>query len=194
MNGLLLALLVAPFIGGCGLFGAEEEEVERCETCFVSAYINDHSWQSQDVKGGQLPVLSGDERTLFDFCGVAREDVYREHLCIAWLEDNAPTGNKNIAFIQEDGYSHGGRFDELDWDVIISSYDATADSTANILNVESWDEERRIAEGSFEMLLTYKGTQDPLYGPSMRRYPDTLRITDGRFRVEMEDRRPPESE
>ena len=84
----------------------------------------------------------------------------------------------------------GGFFSENDYDVTISSYSATDDSSVNRLTITKYDSTTGVLEGTFRTTVVVDSAErvsEP--GEPPRRRPDTLRFTDGEFRVKTRDLR-----
>jgi len=84
----------------------------------------------------------------------------------------------------------GSSYYEKDGDVIISSYHATDDTSANQFTITSYDSATGMMEGSFRTTVVVDSSErETEPGEPPRRRPDTLRFTDAEFRVRVEDRR-----
>ena len=80
----------------------------------------------------------------------------------------------------------GSAYYENDGDVLIASYHPTEDALANRLTITSYDSTTGALEGTFRTTVVVDSAErvsEP--GEPARRRPDTLRFTDGEFRVKV---------
>ncbi len=93
----------------------------------------------------------------------------------------------------EEGYNThytGSRFHEAESDALFASYHSTDDTSTNQLTITSFDSTTGLMEGTFRTTVVVDSADRvDESGEPPRRRPDTLRFTDGEFRVKVEDQR-----
>jgi hypothetical protein len=92
----------------------------------------------------------------------------------------------------DDGRSRisGASFYVNEGDVLLSTYSPTDDTLDNQLMITSYDTTTGIMEGTFRTTVVVDSAdRESEPGEPPRHRPDTLRFTNGEFRVEVEDRR-----
>lgn len=177
------AVILSAALIGCGMLGDEPAEPE-VDTYFT-AQLNGEPW-----RGYQKFWLSYNMSRL--------EKGHYFSIGAAWLDSTRypyyqtfdlymPSYDINIGLYSVSNYTYnitkgvreGGRFYEMDGDAIIAGYEATAD-TSNYVRVTSYDSTTGIAEGTFAVIFV---AGEDYRGRPRSRFPDTLRFTEGRFRV-----------
>ena len=169
--GLLSVCIVS---ASCG----KEEDVPKCDTCFINMYINGISWQADYVRTDNVDP---------DFFNlqVHGSDSFNQ------IRESMSFGRIPIEL---------GSYNIVDWDIALQKNDLIAGSFTtllahgdvigakyriyneeeNILVLESIDLENDFIEGRFQLSLIK--TEDP--DPSIE-YPDTVRIRRGVFRSDI---------
>lgn len=177
------AIILSAALIGCGMLGDEPAEPE-VDTYFT-AQLNGESW-----RGYQKFWLSSNTSRLkkgkYFSIGTARLDsttypYYQDMRLFVkpLITDHRAFPIKGYDYNPAKGFVRGGYFLEMDGDAIIARYEATAD-TSNYVRVTGYDSTTGIAEGTFA--VTFAAGED-YRGRPRSRYPDTLRFTEGRFRV-----------
>ena len=93
-----------------------------------------------------------------------------------------PIGSRSV-----DGVPYSAYVGELDGDAIIASYDpVSAESGRGGFEVTRYDETSGQVEGRFQGTFVVDPTD---VGQPLRELPDTVRVSDGRFKAVVEDRR-----
>ncbi len=207
MKALLLTGLLT--LLGCGLFGSDddnggEEEPPLIETLFA-VQVNGKSW---GTGSGSISLSCRGEASLW--LGLVGAHVveqtwpYYEAVEISTPYEGLGTYSlvRTLQNERQSLYS-GTHYTEQDGDVAIARYNATEDPEANQLTITRYDpdggstESARdyvrdkplfktagIVEGTFRTTVVVRpedAKAEP--GEMRRRQPDTLRFTEGRFRV-----------
>jgi hypothetical protein len=175
----VLALLVpAALAFGCGAAGVGEAEPPES---FVEATVNGSFWRapaSGDLHADRkVLVLGADSLNIADyyrqsisfvipFSGEGRYSLKRSR-----LPDGMP----------EQVWIYGAIFNEVDYDATIAGY-AGVEAEGTGLHVTRYDADAGIVEGTFSAVLVLDGEVSER-AQRLRRYPDTVRVTDGRFRL-----------
>ncbi len=173
---LFFSLLVS-----CGILGSEDK---REEDTYFDAVMNDSVWTA-NIRG--IYRIEGD--TLLAMIGMDKREKsvwpYEENLVLNVLykpgtEEYALTG-----YIGMEYYYHSqSSYHESDGDVHIASYyPIHSNPGVATLTLTNAGKNRKIAEGTFE--VTYVVREVDRNSP-FRRKPDTLSVTNGRFRVVLE--------
>ena len=100
------------------------------------------------------------------------------------------TGTYSLVEVEHEWDETGASYYEIDGDALIPSYHATDDPSTSQLTITSYDATAGIMTGTFRTTVVVDSAQrvsEPVEPP--RRRPDTLRFTDGTFRLKVEDRR-----
>ena len=191
MKDALLGLLVAGLtgvllLGSCGLTGNGEEEKSNADSTYFRSTLNGkEAWGATDIRavfsdnaGSRSLTLAGD---------TSHEEYapYTEQLGFG------------VRFRGTDTYSllrNGGEvaYFESDGDALIASYhpSESTDPSAHQLTITSYDSTTGVLEGTFRTTVVVDSAErvsEP--GEPPRRRPDTLRFTDGEFRVKVRDLR-----
>ncbi len=81
-------------------------------------------------------------------------------------------------------------FSTNDGDVALTRYRPVPDSSVNQLSIANYDSTTDVMTGTFRTtVVIVEEDQEPETGEPPRRRPDTLRFTDGEFRVKVRDLR-----
>lgn len=189
---LILAFFAsAVLLASCGLTGSEEDEETQTGSLYFEATLNgNEAWIGQPEAGVSRIAdlnwlqISGD---------TLHEDrfPYTEALVLS-VAYTGPDDYTLVEVMRDRGQSliSGSSYYEDDGDVSISTYYPTADSSANELTITSYDAATGIMEGTFRTTVVIaEDDREAEPGEPPRRQPDTLRFIEGRFRVEVEDRR-----
>jgi hypothetical protein len=188
LHSLLLTALAGTLLfGSCGLVGDGDS---KAKDTYFRAALNGKKWS-----GNPDAVFSEQGRFnkwLALFADSLYESGYRERLSI-----HTPFRGVREYNLSEKNYTVGGNlltgggfFSENDYDVTISSYSATDDSSVNRLTITKYDSTTGVLEGTFRTTVVVDSAErvsEP--GEPPRRRPDTLRFTDGEFRVKTRDLR-----
>jgi len=197
MKDALLGLLVASLtglllLGSCGgLMGNGEEEKTKVDSTYFRVTLNgEETWDGVGVAG--FTGISGlDWLQIRGGPGREENRLYMENLNISVPYQ----GEKSYSLTRvlrdsSQNLTSGTSYYEKEGDVTIAGYFATDDSFANQLTITEYDTTAGIMEGTFRTTVVVDSAdRESEPGQPARRRPDTLRFTDGEFRVEVEDRR-----
>lgn len=171
---------------GCGLLGETEgQPVEPEPETYFRALVNGEAWEGDEQQAG---LMRTDYITLSSALHHENIFPYFEEIAVwvPWHE----VGEYDISRQRHDSGPHEGQYagavyGEVDGDVNISWYRPT-EGGEHRMAVTGYDPETGLMEGTFEVTFVIEeGQRDSPF----RRQPDTLRFTDGEFRVVVEDHR-----
>ncbi len=192
LYGLLLAALASTLpLGSCGFAEHGDNEETQVDSTYFRATLNgEENWRGE---GRAILARSGDFRWLTVVGDTLHEQNYphneslqlsvayrgpREYSLVRMMRSREPRLISGTSYFESDG------------DVTIASYHSTDDTSANQLTIASYDSTTGLMEGTFRTTVVVDSADrvsEP--GEPPRRRPDTLRFTDGEFRVTVEDRR-----
>jgi len=193
LYSLLLALLAGTLLlGSCGLAGNDENgrKTQVDSTYFRTTLNGEEAWSAGGTKGNYL--FSEEGYTWLSISGGYRPEsntkysyteilellvIFRGTGTYALVEDR-PEGTNNVV---------GSEFRETGGDVIYHTYSPIDDSLTNQLTITSYDSTTSLIEGTFHTTVVVDSAPEP--GEPSQRRPDTLRFTDGEFRVNVRDQR-----
>ena len=185
---LLAALAGTLLLGSCGLIGNEETQADS--NYFRATLNGDEVWTAGGTtKTNRLFDANGFEwltLRVAHFPGPATRYAYRETL--EFRVTFRGTGMYSLVEGTPEGaYEETGSvYREGEGDVIFTRYHPTEDSSANQLTITSYDSTTGIMTGTFHTTLVItEDDEESEPGEPPRRQPDTLRFTDGEFRVKV---------
>jgi len=188
LTGLLL-------LGSCDLLNEKREVNEQeSDSTYFRATLNDQEEWSADPRGvfvdnggkfDHMLSISGDTIHQNSF-------PYTENLII--FVNYHGKGRYNISgkkfIVNGSPLITGSSYAELDGDVLISEYHPIDDTTANQMTVTTYDSTTGTVGGTFRTTVVVDSAdRESEPGEPPRRRPDTLRFTNGKFRVKVEDQR-----
>ena len=191
LYSLLLAVLAGTLLlGSCGL--SENKETQTDSNYFRAAPNGEETWSnnpdavfSEQARCDSWLVIFADS--------TYQSRPYRERLGFSISfhgTDEYPLAETEYEVDKVGVRIAGASFSENDGDVLISNYHATDNSLVNQMMITSYDSTTGIMEGAFRTTVVVDSSErvfEP--GEPPRRQPDTLRFTDGEFRVKMRDLR-----
>lgn len=198
MHDAVPALLVVSFtsmllLGSCGLLdNTEQAERSTADSTYVRATLNGEEKWSGEPDAAFSPRGRIDRWLSISADSVDDENFPRtENLGFSLPFQDA--GNYFLTPTQyeiTEGWTRtsGSSFYESDGDVLLASYTATSDTSANKLTITDYDSTEIIIEGLFRTTAVVDSAdreEEP--GEPPRRRPDTLCFTNGEFRVEVRD-------
>ncbi len=186
MPALLSAVLL---LGGCALMGNDDnDESEDVRSYFRATLNGEETWSGVPDAGLSQ---QGQYAWMAIYADSVYHDYHRERLSFAIAFE----GMGEYALIPRTYKTYeggirisGASFHESDWDARLAGYRATEDTSANHLTIASYDSTTGILTGSFRATVVVDEddrVDEP--GEPPRRRPDTLRFTDGTFRVKVRD-------
>ena len=186
---LPVLLSAALLLGACTLAGNDDGgESEDVEAYFRATLNGEEAWSGVPDAGlsqhGEYVLLS-------IFSDSVYHDYHRERLSLEVLFEGP--GEYSLVPRTYEPYEggilfSGAFFHESDWDALLAGYRATEDAPVNHLTITSYDSTTGILTGSFRATVVVNEddrVDEP--GEPPRRRPDTLRFTDGTFRVKVRD-------
>ena len=188
LYGRILALLAgALLLGACALAGNDDES-EGVKTYFRVTLNQEETWNGPGAAGLSQ---QGEYVWLSIFTDSVYNDFHRETLSLAIPFEGV--GEYSLVPATYEPYEggilfSGAFFHESDWDALLAGYSATEDTSVNHLTITSYDSMTGILTGRFRATVVVNEddrVDEP--GEPPRRRPDTLRFTDGTFRVKVRD-------
>lgn len=178
-----VVLLASLFVTlGCNFIGNESTKGDP-ETHFI-ATLNGERW----VADVQPTVINRANR--FDIVGIRNSETSFWNEQLAFSLPFRGTGSYSVVWGERQGDLYGGLFFEADGDARVATYYPQSDSSDNYLTVTRYDPETGVMEGRFRTTLVVSpDDQMTEPGEPERRRADTLRFTDGSFRIVLDDRR-----
>lgn len=165
---------------GCGLFSSADREAQIPEQ-YVTATLNGAPWTAQTayLEAEDAPLSSwvpGEYLSLM----VLNQDVQRyPYYESLMMGAPSPEPGLQVAVEPVPSIARGGWFVEADGDAFIATYHPTPDSS-NVIEITRHDPDAQVVEGRFQLTLAVSPDYRDV---AERQRPDTLRFTDGRFRL-----------
>ena len=191
-HSLLLTVLAGTLLlGNCSLLGSDGNGKLQADSTYFRATLNGESWSGSP--DGSLVDIGG-----FDWVGIEGDTThrnrfpYRENLLLQaeYKGIGKYPLTRTVRNLEFRSMTTGSSYYEVDGDVIISRYQPIDDTSTNQLTITSYDTTTGIMEGTFRTTVVVDSAdRESEPGEPPRRRPDTLRFTDGEFRVKVEDRR-----
>ena len=181
-------------LSNCTLFNSNEKNFEST----FKAEINDEIFDILKISSDNtiydaVITNQGSYAYLVVFAGIIDETAfpYTERVSFALALNEDKTNYSSFSdFIQIGEFSErriGGAFFEINGDVRISSFYPPIDDQGFItVNIETLNDGREVVFGNFEFSVV---TSEPLTQYSRRVGQDTLHITNGEYRLLLDDRR-----
>ena len=180
MSALLATLLLVT--AGCGLL--DNELPPQDPETFFTATLNGEPWSAI----AQLSGINIENRLGIGGTRFSQTSYWNEKMSFSLPFRGA--GTYSLVWGQREGDLYGGLYTESDGDANLATYYPQPDSATNYVRITSYDPDTGIMEGRFRTTVVVS-PEDRLDEPGEppRRRADTLRFTDGSFRVVIEDRR-----
>jgi hypothetical protein len=193
---LVFVLLVPAALAlyGCGAAGVGEEEQPEF---YFEANLNGESWQGEQIYSSRASLFrKGENLHMLTIAQgyFAESGRYDELLTIS--THSLTLGTHPIEAVANDTtfafpLVSGAYFSEFHGDQPIGDYKtppagSNASEQAGTLTLTRLDLDAGVAEGTFEALLVVWPDDAVGRSAELRRRPDTLRFTDGRFRLPIE--------
>jgi hypothetical protein len=190
---LLLITLTCTLLWGCGIVENDGDSDESAaDSTFFRATLNGEEGWSGDSdaafsKQGKLDWLTVFADSMYE------GQYYRERLSLS-----LPFEGRGVYPMVENEYrinndytrTSGVFFSTNDGDVALTRYRPVSDSSVNQLSIANYDSTTDVMTGTFRTtVVIVEEDQEPETGEPPRRRPDTLRFTDGEFRVKVRDLR-----
>lgn len=196
MKDALLGLLVAGLtglllLGSCGLMGSGEEEKANADSTYFRVTLNgEETWDASGTAGFSR-IMGLDWLQVRGGVDDEGDELYWEGLGLSVAYDGE--GEYSLARVLRDStqkLTSGASYAEWNGDVPIAEYYSMDDTVDNQLTITNYDSARGIIEGTFRTTVVVDSAdRESEPGERSRRRPDTLRFTDGEFRVEVKDHR-----
>ena len=175
------------FVISCNIFSPDDGEPDEDLNHFTATVNGIPFWGAPQA---DVTDISGNGDTLLTFSGLHPDSLappYLQSLIFSVPTDNSSTSFDPVRRVNEAfGFRIGGFMVEVDGDVIIAQYLAVSSPT-NQLTIRRMNPgtEDEYIEGEFD--VTY--ALDPVYESDPpdpnRRLPDSLRVTNGSFRIQV---------
>ena len=185
--GLLVAGLTGVLLlGSCGLTGSGEEEKAKADSTYFRAMFNGKEmWAGEEIR-----ATFSEGKRFSRWLTIIADTVHKQHypyterlVIVAIFEG---VGAYSLTEIEREWDETGSAYYENDGDVLIASYHPTENTSANRLTITHYDSTAGVLEGTFRTTVVVDSAErasEP--GAPSRRRPDTLRFTDGEFRVKV---------
>jgi len=184
LHGLLLPALAGTLLlGSCGLTG--DDDFKANDTYFRATLNGGEMWVGDEIRA----TFSGGKKSN-QWLTITADTVHKQHypyterLVVVAIFEGVRT--YPLTEIEHEWDETGSAYYENDGDVLIASYHPTEDALANRLTITSYDSTTGALEGTFRTTVVVDSAErvsEP--GEPARRRPDTLRFTDGEFRVKV---------
>ena len=180
MSALLATLLLVT--AGCGLL--DNDPAPPDPDVHFTATLNGEPWTAEVQPSG----INSEDR--FDIVGIRYSETSFWNEQLVFSLPFRGTGSYSLVWGERQGNLYGASFFEVDGDARLATYYPLPDSATNYVRVTSYDPDTGIMKGRFRTTVVVS-PEDRLDEPGEppRRRVDTLRFTDGSFRVVIEDRR-----
>lgn len=194
MNILPLLLPIYFLSSGCYIFNsAKSEKFEPIFKAEILGQVYDISTLDESSINYSATMIGNSSNALLSVFGIMYDTQnypYRENIgfSIPWIEDKINYNSKlDSVLIGDFIMPTSGRYFEVDGDVSISSFYSPKDDEGIItVNIETLNDGREVVFGNFEFSVV---TNEPLTQYSRRVGQDTLHITNGEYRILLDDRR-----
>jgi hypothetical protein len=195
LSSLFAVWTATLLLAGCGLLADESNATDDPEQpgpdTYVRATLNGAPWSAKSIAevteswGYRWISLIGDTLHKSHY-------PYTETISFIIIYDGIKSYSLAQSEVQLQGGTQltGASYYEQDGDALIASYHTVGDSLKNHLTVTSYDSTSGIATGTFRTTLVVDSSDavsEP--GEMERRRADTLRFTNGEFRVDVRDDR-----
>lgn len=204
---LFIPCIILLLLAGCGLLSSnnEDADTELPDWFLFSAEINgEEFFGTPSVSGLRTAHAGFTKMGNFDWLNIFGTEYdeefypYNQHIGFALIYDEETEiySTKNV-YIEEIARSTRGFYSESDGDASISSYEEIEDGegyiTVDIMELENpvtipfgngTETFHKKISGTFEMTVVRKSNPNP-----STRQPDTLRITNGKYKLLLLDRR-----
>ncbi|MTI86365.1 MAG: hypothetical protein FH748_00195 [Balneolaceae bacterium] len=193
MRNIPFTVITIFILAGCNLFSPKEQE-KSFEPTFT-AEINGEPFDGSLFEGFARAVISTQgEHHLLSIRGVEFSEElpsYNEIMGVSVLYEEGRQKYKtrvdSVMYDEENYMTDGGSYYEKDGDVTISTYKAFEDEEGFVtVEMEEQDNGETVVSGTFEMRVIVDYRDDPY---SQRADQDTLYITNGEYRLLLDDRR-----
>lgn len=187
-------LIGVVLLGSCGVLDpGKETEEDAADSTYFRATLNGHEEWS-----GKSDAAFSQQGNIERWLSISADSVDKsDYPQTENLVLSVPFRNKGEYSLTPTEYeiwggtqTLGAHFYELDGDALLASYSATSDTSANQLTITEYDSTAMMLEGTFHATVVVDSSDrhdEP--GEPPRRRPDTLRFTNGEFRVEVRDLR-----
>lgn len=193
MNILPLFLPIYLLLSACSLFNSDTEKFQSVFKAEILGDIYDISTLDEPYSNYSATLIGNASNSLLSVIGIIYDSEnypYRETIgfSISWVEEKIKYSSKLDSILIGDFFiPTSGRYFEVDGDVSISSFYSTIDDQGSItVNIETLGDGREVVYGNFEFTVV---ATEPLNQFSRRFGQDTLHITNGEYRLLLDDRR-----
>jgi len=185
MNLFFIILIL--LISGCDMFNTDKKEPEPEVKQYFRAEVNGESWS-----GVPRAVLSNlGDLPWFSLYAIGYDSTkwpYSEDIGFSIHFNSEESEYNVIREPEENGRTSGAYFVESDGDATIARYEPIPDSINTlIIHLEKMGNEKELVTGTFSMKVAIDPRYDNEYTNGYRQQPDTVRITNGEFRVLLEE-------
>ncbi|MTI86363.1 MAG: hypothetical protein FH748_00185 [Balneolaceae bacterium] len=201
MRNIPFTVIIIFILAGCSLFSADKKEPEDPFEAVFTAEINGAPFDGSPFKEYAQVIMTtqgeyspqGEYSFLTIYASQFNEQLspYHEKISINLLYEEGRQKYKtrvdSVMYDEENYMTDGGSYYEKDGDVTISTYKAFEDEEGFVtVEMEEQDNGETVVSGTFEMRVIVDYRDDPY---SQRADQDTLYITNGEYRLLLDDRR-----
>ncbi len=195
MNIVYSLISIHLLISSCNLFdaGSEKEEFEPTFKAEINGELFDISLKEESFKRFDAVLTNQANKSfLAIYADFYSMDLYpyREQVGFTLFWDQSIIeydSKRDSTLIGQYYLPSGGTYYEADGDALISTFNSPVNDQGIItVNIETLNDGRKFAFGNFEFSVV---TRYPLNEPSQRIGQDTLKITNGEYRLLLDERR-----
>lgn len=193
MNIIHILLPIFLLLLNCTLFNSNEKNFEPTFRAEINGELYDISSKEEPFRRfDAVLTYQGNKSFLSIYADLYRTNLYpyREQIgfTLFWNENKTEYYSKRDSILIGKYYLPlGGTYYEADGDALISTfYSPTDDDGFITVNIEKLNNDKEVVFGNFEYSVV---TRYPLDDYSQRIGQDTLHITNGEYRLLLDDRR-----
>lgn len=183
----LFFLLLIMLASGCKLFNSEKKETEPEVEQYFHAEINGQPWSGEP----RAAFTFTETDTILQVFATRFDSVkypYNNHISFT-LDYDPENTVYEVVRKYENSWIFGGAYYENDGDARIAVYEPIpTDSSYFTVKIKKIENGSELVTGAFAMTVVVDPDYDTAYNNQYRQQPDTVRITNGEFRVLLEER------
>jgi len=181
-------------ISGCSVFETEPEMsalITPEPFGYFTAEINGELWEGDYPDGGFVYI---EEDTLLQVFSDRIDSLrfpYMDEMTFSYFYTESMDGSQQSVIRTPTIHKRasGGFYSEADGDAVIAYYLPIEDSlNAFTVQIEQDEKGAYVATGTFEMKVVVESYYDTPHNNQYRQQPDTLRITNGAYKVKLREK------